>query len=408
MTDLDPTRRPDGTEPDGILALLGFGAPATLGPLDAAPAPAAESIAPDSSFVAPAAPAAPAPVAPAPVDSFASLIAGVAPTSTLQAAQQQAVAVSQAPAAPVSQAPVPVAPAAVAPVPVAPAASHGSRREQREHERSGAPVATSKRRSAPASRKLAAPPRGSTRPERSHPTARKVGSRLLSLAAMIFAGALAVGMSVPANAFGPTGGDSAAVAATSHSAAKTEAQSVEVASTVKAAATGRDAYTVTSWAEMLQLKYGTRDYGYSVTNGSIRWPFPYVTPISSGFGERAAPCRACSSIHMGVDFTPGGGAPIYAVADGVVTTHDDDSGGFGNHVIIDHGNLLGDGVDIESLYAHMQHGSSPLVVGQTIKVGDFIGLVGMTGTATGNHLHLEIHENHVPVDPFAWLKKNAN
>jgi murein DD-endopeptidase MepM/ murein hydrolase activator NlpD len=177
---------------------------------------------------------------------------------------------------------------------------------------------------------------------------------------------------------------------------------------VTAASTGRDSYTVTSWAQMLELKYGTRDYGYSVTNGSIRWPFPYVTPISSGFGERAAPCRACSSIHMGVDFTPGGGAPIYAIAAGTVITHDDDAGGFGNHVIIDHGNLLGDGVDIESLYAHMQHGSSPLKVGDHIEVGDFIGLVGMTGTATGNHLHLEIHENHVPVDPFAWLKKNAN
>jgi murein DD-endopeptidase MepM/ murein hydrolase activator NlpD len=388
---------------DGILALLGFGAPVTLGPLDAAPAPAPHTLAPDSAFVAPpiapGASVAAASIAPAaPVDSFSSLIAGVAPTSTLQAAQQAQVAA----VVPAAAAPVVVGSAAA----VAPAAS--SRRALRDQERSAVPAATSSRRSASASRRPAAVTRGSKRPERSHPTARKVGSRLLSLGAMIFAGALAVGMSVPANAFGPTGGDSAAVAETSPSAAKTQSQSVEVASTVTAESTARDAYTVTSWAQMLQLKYGTRDYAYTVGTGSIRWPFPYTVPISSGFGERAAPCRACSSIHMGVDFTPGGGAPIYAIADGVVTTHDDDSGGFGNHVIIDHGNLLGDGVDIASLYAHMQHGSSPLVVGQTIHVGDFIGLVGMTGTATGNHLHLEIHQDGVQVDPFAWLKAHSN
>ena len=58
---------------------------------------------------------------------------------------------------------------------------------------------------------------------------------------------------------------------------------------------------------MLRLQYGTRDYAYSLgdPNGPIRWPFPYAVPISSGFGERAAPCHGCSSMHMGVDFTPG-------------------------------------------------------------------------------------------------------
>src|ERR1700712_3355090 len=102
MTEIDP-QSPQGSDESGILAMLGFGAPATLGPLDSAPAPAAESIAPDSAFVAPAVPAAVSPVAvvpAAPVDSFASLVAGVAPTSTLQAAQAaHAVAPVAAPAA---------------------------------------------------------------------------------------------------------------------------------------------------------------------------------------------------------------------------------------------------------------------------------------------------------------------
>ena len=55
----------------------------------------------------------------------------------------------------------------------------------------------------------------------------------------------------------------------------------------------------------------------------------------------------------------------------------------------------------------MQHGSVALAVGDKIEVGDFIGTVGMTGTATGNHLHFEVHVNGVQVDPFAWLQANT-
>ena len=108
---------------------------------------------------------------------------------------------------------------------------------------------------------------------------------------------------------------------------------------------------------------------------------------------------------MGVDFTPGNGTPIFVIADGTVIEARDDYYGFGNHVIIEH---QINGHTITTLYAHMQHGSSTLVVGQAVKVGDLIGLVGQTGTATGPHLHLEITVDGVKVDPFAWLKANAN
>lgn len=280
-----------------------------------------------------------------------------------------------------------------------------TRREARELER-GAAVATRPRS---AERRIRAVQKSYAKPATSGSRARDIGSRLLSVAAMIFAGALAVGMSVPANAFntGATG-DQTLSAATAQSG-KEAGQSLDVAATATGTSAARAEYTVTSWAEMLRLQYGTRDYSYEMgdPNGAIRWPFPYPVPISSGFGERSAPCRGCSSMHMGVDFTPGEGAPIYAVAAGVVKVHDDDSGGYGNHVYIDHGNLLGDGSTIETLYAHMQHGSSALQVGDKIEVGDFIGTVGMTGTATGNHLHFEVHVNGVQVDPFAWLQANT-
>jgi murein DD-endopeptidase MepM/ murein hydrolase activator NlpD len=308
----------------------------------------------------------------------------------------------------------------------APAAS-STRREAREQERRPA-AATGSSRSAerrirqvqksytkPKRGRKPRPvaPSGSTRPApkttRGSSRARTIGSRVLSVAAMIFAGALAVGMSVPANAFN-NGGDAALLSSTTTGAEAPKAgQTLDVAATATMSGAARDEYTVTSWAEMLRLQYGTRDYSYEMgdPNGPIRWPFPYPVPISSGFGERAAPCYGCSSMHMGVDFTPGAGAPIYAIADGTVSLHDEDQWGFGNHVIIDHGNLLGDGNNIKSLYAHMQTGSSPLNVGDPIEVGDFIGTVGMTGTATGNHLHFEIHVNDVQVDPFAWLQLNT-
>ena len=159
---------------------------------------------------------------------------------------------------------------------------------------------------------------------------------------------------------------------------------------------------------MLVLKYGTRDYDYDATAGTIRWPFPTQVKISSGYGERVAPCQGCSSVHMGLDFQPPNDSPIYAIADGTVSLSQDDRWGYGNHVYIDHGDLLGDGSNIQSLYAHMQHGSVPLVAGQEIHVGDFIGLVGQTGTATGIHLHFELLVDQVQVDPFRWLQMNAN
>ncbi len=76
----------------------------------------------------------------------------------------------------------------------------------------------------------------------------------------------------------------------------------------------------------------------------------------------------------------------------------------GNNVMISH---IINGQHIDSVYAHMLTGSSKLQVGDAIKVGEFIGLVGETGSATGPHLHFELHVDKVPVDPFAWLTANA-
>lgn len=240
------------------------------------------------------------------------------------------------------------------------------------------------------------------KPSRSEKRKSRPASKILSVAALLFSGALFVGMSVPANAFMTFAAEEGNMTTAAETAA-VPVQKVAVAADASIGSLARDEFSVTSYEQVLTAKYGTKIYSFNPTSGSIRWPFPYAVPVSSGFGDRVAPCRGCSSQHLGVDFTPGSGTPIYAIADGTVADATF-SGAFGQHVLLEH---VINGQKVQSLYAHMITGSSPLVSGQEIKVGDFIGLVGSTGASTGAHLHLEVHLDGVPVDPFAWLEANA-
>jgi hypothetical protein len=282
-----------------------------------------------------------------------------------------------------------------------------TRREMRDRERS-ADEAPAPRRGAPTPRtKMRAKPRRMAKNTSRRDVVRvagakkTLGKRLLSFGAMLFAGALAFGMTVPANAFN-TAPDEVVLA----ESLAMDAQSVAVDSSLVSFAE-RDAWSVTSWAEMLRLQYGTRTFDYTVGTGPIRWPFPYAVPISSGFGNRAAPCRGCSTSHTGVDFAPGAGAAIFAVADGVVLEHMESGTSWGNYVVIQH---KIDGQTVYSGYAHMQSASSPLAVGDEIKVGDFVGLVGATGQVSGAHLHftISVDERMAYIDPYAWLKAHAS
>lgn len=165
-------------------------------------------------------------------------------------------------------------------------------------------------------------------------------------------------------------------------------------------------YVVTTYSDLLKLTYGVSlGFKYSVTNiGPIRWPFPVVVPISSGFGGRVAPCLGCSSYHQGLDFNPVEGTPFYSIADGEVLEVNNDTWGYGKWVLIRH--TVGKDT-FDSLYAHMIRDSTGVKVGQQVKVGDYIGRVGNTGTSTGAHLHFSILINGVHVDPFKWLKENT-
>ena len=167
----------------------------------------------------------------------------------------------------------------------------------------------------------------------------------------------------------------------------------------------RDDWSVTSYAELMRLQYGNRSFMYATTgSGAVRWPFPFAAEISSGFGNRSAPCRGCSSYHQGLDFVPGYGTPIQSIADGVVKTASY-GGGYGQHVVVEH---VINGQKVTTLYAHMVAGSTPVRTGETISAGTMLGTVGNTGISTGAHLHFELHLDGVPVDPFAWLTTNAS
>lgn len=101
--------------------------------------------------------------------------------------------------------------------------------------------------------------------------------------------------------------------------------------------------------------------------------------------------------HKAYDIANGGGGPILAADSGtVIVAGWPDNGGYGNRVMIDHGN------GFISLYAHMS--LIQVQVGQTVNRGSVIGQMGSTGRSTGTHLHFEIRANGVLEDPGRYLR----
>lgn len=141
----------------------------------------------------------------------------------------------------------------------------------------------------------------------------------------------------------------------------------------------------------------------------VQSPVPPGTSISSGFGRRAAPCATCSTMHEGVDYHLSAGVPVLAIADGVVTEVGNGStNNMGVYLKIQH---VIDGVTITSTYAHMQTGSMPFQVGDTVAHGTQVGRVGSTGQSTGAHLYFEIRlggQFDRAINPLPWLAAHVN
>lgn len=99
--------------------------------------------------------------------------------------------------------------------------------------------------------------------------------------------------------------------------------------------------------------------------------------------------------HNGVDIGGASGTAIYAYMGGTVIFSGWDSTGYGNCVKINHGN------GVVTIYAHCS--SLGVTAGQVVNAGDYLGGIGMTGWATGNHLHFEVRVNGVPINPWVYL-----
>ena len=170
----------------------------------------------------------------------------------------------------------------------------------------------------------------------------------------------------------------------------------------KEPAVDRGSFQALTATELYALESG--GLNYTVNNsGPIRWPFNYPVPINSPFGYRVAPCAGCSTFHRGTDFDTGDGAPVFAVAAGVVTASEF-GGSYGQYVAIDHDV---NGKKFTSIYAHLTANSSPVKVGDVITKGELVGLTGSTGESTGPHLDFEIDIDGTAVDSFVWLKANT-
>lgn len=122
-----------------------------------------------------------------------------------------------------------------------------------------------------------------------------------------------------------------------------------------------------------------------------------VTPVqgtlTSKFGPRFHPILKVTKLHAGVDWAAPTGTPVVAPSPGTVV-FSGDAGTFGNMVSIKHDNGL------ESRYAHMDSIAPGAVVGARLNTGDAVGAVGTTGRSTGPHLHFEVYQNGVAIDPL--------
>ena len=137
----------------------------------------------------------------------------------------------------------------------------------------------------------------------------------------------------------------------------------------------------------------TPSTSYTTGTGSMIWPAPDSHQINSPFGYRIHPIYGTSKFHSGVDINAGYGTSILAADSGTVILAGW-NGGYGNCVVISHGN------GVSTLYGHMS--SIAVSSGQSVSQGQVIGYVGSTGNSTGPHLHWEVAVNGERQNPLNY------
>lgn len=136
--------------------------------------------------------------------------------------------------------------------------------------------------------------------------------------------------------------------------------------------------------------------GTITSSGKMTWPIPGYKNITSYFGYRVHPIYGTWKLHSGIDVGAPTGAKFVAADDGTVLIASYGyNGGYGNYVVINHGN------GITTRYAH---GTSILVsAGQKVTKGTPVLTVGSTGASTGPHAHFEVRVNGTAVNPLNYI-----
>ena len=114
----------------------------------------------------------------------------------------------------------------------------------------------------------------------------------------------------------------------------------------------------------------------------------------AGFGERTDPFSGEGAYHTGIDMSAPRGTAVSAAADGTVEQAGW-SNGYGQLVVIDHGN------GYETYYGHLSR--VDVIEGQSVRQGEKVGAVGSSGRSTGPHLHYEVRVGGVPINPYRFL-----
>jgi murein DD-endopeptidase MepM/ murein hydrolase activator NlpD len=131
-------------------------------------------------------------------------------------------------------------------------------------------------------------------------------------------------------------------------------------------------------------------HSITVTNGMV---LPVKGVLTSTFGPRMHPILHQVRVHKGVDWGAPLGTPIVAAFDGRIA-YAGDGKGYGNVIKIDHGGGRA------TAYAHMSRFADGIKVGVQVRAGQTIGYVGTSGLSTGPHLHFELYQSGVAVNPL--------
>jgi murein DD-endopeptidase MepM/ murein hydrolase activator NlpD len=150
----------------------------------------------------------------------------------------------------------------------------------------------------------------------------------------------------------------------------------------------------------------------SVEERSADWKYemdhyPAISPVDPSFRlgdgfrfREKHPVLGIGRMHYGQDFEVPYNTRVYATGDGRVIGSGYNSGGFGNYVVIDHGNGLW------SIYGHLSKINVPK--GINVKRGDLLGLSGSSGTSSGPHLHYQINKSGLPTNSLNYFNNDVS